>query len=153
MKHNGITFVEILVAILLMSVLFSIGWAISNSFLGVKKVRNYEIAVALANQALEAARTARWREIGTTGDGRKDTLVQDFASAENIFDSDKGEGFVPVVKFGNVEFTREVRVLDVPSRQKDFRTGLKLIRVIVQWKAPDDGAPLSFEVVSALAEQ
>jgi type II secretory pathway pseudopilin PulG len=152
MSRVGLTFVEILVAILLMSILFAVGWAISNSFLGVKKVRNYEIAVALANQALEAARAARFREIGATGDGRKDTLVQDFSSTENIFDGEKGEGFIPLVRIGNVEFTREVRVTDVPSRQKDYPSGLKLIRVVVQWKASEDGSPLVFEAVSAVAE-
>lgn len=149
---RGTTFIELLLAMALMGILFAVGMAISNSFQGVKKVREHELAVALAYQAFEAARAARFREIGSPKDGRKDTLISDFSSNGNVFDGEKGEGFVPLVKIGNIEFKREVQVLDAPSLLDGMSAGLKLIRVIVQWKAPDDGTPLTFEAVSTIAE-
>lgn len=151
MNRRAATLIEILVAIGLMCCLFGIGWAISSSFLHVKKARNYEIAIYLANQAMEAVRAARFREIGSTSEARKDTLVQDFSSSKNIYD-ESGEGFLPVFKVGNIEFTREVRVEEVPSLKKDFPSGLKLVQVVVQWKAPEDGAALVYEAISTVAE-
>jgi len=151
-SKSGTTFIEIMVAVALMAVLFQIGWAISNSFLGVKKVRNYEIAVALANQAIEAARAARFRELGSDKDGRKDTLLSDFSNSAGVYDGEKGEGFVPIIKVGDIEFKREVHILDAPSLLKGMESGLKLIRVLVFWKAPEDGLPMVFEAVSTIAE-
>ncbi len=148
----GTTFVEILVAIALMTLLFNIGWAISNSFTGVKKVRNYEIAVSLASQAIEAARAARFRDLGAMKDGRKDTLLGDFSSASNIYDGENCEGFIPIVKIGEVEFKREVQIFDAPSLLNEMDSGLKLIRVTVYWQAIEDGVKLSYEAVSTIAE-
>ncbi|MFZ2958429.1 MAG: hypothetical protein WA705_16200 [Candidatus Ozemobacteraceae bacterium] len=150
--RNGLTFAEILVAAALMSLLFVIGWSMSHSLIGVKKVRNYEIAVMLATQALEAVRAARFREIGSDRDGRKDTLLADFSSSQNVFDGEKGEGFVPLVKIGDVEFRRELHILDCPSKIEGFASVLKLVQVRVTWKAPEDGTSLVFEAATTVAD-
>ncbi len=153
LSQKGLTFVEILVSMSLMTLVFIIGWSISNSFLGVRKTRNYEIAISLANQAIEAIRASRFREIGKSRDGRKDTLLADFSSSGNTFDGDTGEGFVPILKVGNIEFKREIQVTDCPSLIDGFPPVLKLVRVIISWKAPEDGSPLVFEVVTTHADQ
>ena len=48
----AMTFMEILIAGFFMVVVFIIGWLISSSFTGVKKVRNYENAIFLANEVM-----------------------------------------------------------------------------------------------------
>jgi type II secretory pathway pseudopilin PulG len=148
-RRRAMTFVEIMIAGLLMVVVFIIGWTISSSFIGVKKVRNYENAIFLANQAIEAVRAARGREIGLTGDGRKDTLIADFHSADNQFDVANGDGFVPVVEIAGIEYRRTISVEKVPSTNKDVPSGLKLVRVKVEWKSDKDGKPVVFETVTA----
>ena len=147
-KPAGMTFVEIIIAGLLMIVVFIIGWTISTSFTGVKKVRNYENAIFLANQAIEAIRAARGREIGLSGDGRKNTLLADFASADNQYDAENGEGFVPVVEIAGVEYKRTIIVEKVPSSNNEIESGLKLIKVKVEWKDSADRTPVVFETAT-----
>jgi len=151
-NRQAMTFVEILVAGFLMFVVFIIGWIISSSFSGVTRVRNYETAIFLTNQAVEAVRAARSRELGVDGDNRKNTLLSDFSSSDNVFDKN-GEGFVPVIKIGNVEYRRTISIKDIPSDNKDLATGLKLIRVSVTWKSGDDGRPMVFEAVTTHSDQ
>lgn len=148
----AMTFIEILIAGLLLVVVFIIGWTISSSFTGVRKVRNYETAIFLANQAIEAIRAARSHELGTDGDRRKDTLLADFNSADNIFDKN-GEGFVPAITVGNIEYRRTISIKDIPSENKDVGSGLKLVRVNVSWRAGEDGNPVEFEMVTTHCDQ
>ena len=149
---RGLTLVEILVAMGLMTIVFIIGWTVSNSFVGVRRVRNFEAAIMMANQAIEAVRAARFREIGSDDGSRKDTLLADFSSAKNPFDGQSGEGFVPIISVGGVEFRREVSVKDLSSDLSGFDAGVKLVRVLISWKSPDDGMPMTFEAVTAHAD-
>ncbi len=144
------TFMEILIAGFFMVVVFIIGWLISSSFTGVKKVRNYENAIFLANEAIEAVRAARARELGSDSDKVKghNTLLADFNSAGNRYDKDPG-GFVPEVEIGGIKYKRKVSIEDVPSTNKNLPSSLKMIHVNVSWKASEDGAPVEFEIVTA----
>ena len=125
-------------------------WLISSSFTGVKKVRNYENAIFLANEAIEAVRAARARELGSDSDKVKghNTLLADFNSAGNRYDKDPG-GFVPEVEIGGIKYKRKVSIEDVPSTNKNLPSSLKMIHVNVSWKASEDGAPVEFEIVTA----
>jgi cytoskeletal protein RodZ len=145
--RKGITFIEIMVACLLMVVVFIIGWTISNSFSGVSKVRSYETAVFLANQAIEAIRAARSTEIGSDKDKSSQTLMGDFSSSKDTFD-DNYDGFVPSVEIGGIIYKRKVSVENIDSMNADIQTGLKIVRVNVSWQAAEDGAPVEFEVVT-----
>jgi len=147
-KCKAMTFIEILIACLLMVVVFIIGWTISNSFTGVKKVRNYENAVFLANQAIEAIRAARSQEMGSDKDKAGNTLISDFSSGKDTYDQNY-DGFTPSVEIGGVIYNRKVSVENVDSMNADINTGLKVIRVNVSWKAHEDGTPIEFEVVTA----
>lgn len=149
---SAMTFVEIIIAGLLLVVVFIIGWTISSSFTGVRKVRNYETAIFLANQAIEAIRAARSHELGIDGDRRKDTLLADFNSADNIFDKN-GEGFMPVITVGNIEYKRTISISDIPSDNEFVGSGLKLVRVNVSWRATEDGKPVEFELVTTHCDQ
>lgn len=149
---TAMTFVEIIVAGLLLVVVFIIGWTISSSFTGVRKVRNYETAIFLANQAVEAIRAARSHELGIDGDNRRDTLLADFNSADNLFDKD-GEGFVPITTIGSIEYKRTISIKDIPSENKDVGSGLKLVRVNVSWRASEDGNLVEFELVTTHCDQ
>lgn len=143
------TFVEIIIAGLLMVVVFIIGWTISSSFTGVTKVRNYENGIFLANQAVEAIRAARGREIGVDRDGRKNSLLADFHSAQNQYDVKNGDGFVPIIEIGGIEYRRTISVEKVPSSNNHVESGLKLVRVKVEWTSSIDGNPVVFETVTA----
>lgn len=142
--------VELTIAAALMTVLFIMGWSISNSFVGVRKTRDFETAVALTAQAVEAVRTARFQQIGASRDMRGDTLASDFNSGREPYDAN--EGFIPVVKIGPTEFKREVTVTDCPSKINGVPSGLKVIRVLVTWRASEDGTPLTFETVTTQAD-
>lgn len=151
----AMTFMEILIAGFFMVVVFVIGWLISSSFTGVKKVRNYENAIFLANEAIEAVRAARSRELGVSdgkslGDRYKaqNTLLADFNSANNRYDKDPG-GFLPEVEIGGIKYKRKVTIEEVPSTNKYLPSCLKMIHVNVSWKASEDNAPVEFEVVTA----
>ena len=152
-RAAGMTFVEVLVAMSLMTLLFIIGLAVSNSFTGVKKVRNFETAISLANQALEAVRAARFREIGSDKEPRKDTLISDFHSSNNPYDVPNGEGFVPVVRVGSLEFKRTLKITDCPSMIDGVSSGLKLVNVSVTWRAPEDGEQLIYEAATTVSDQ
>lgn len=142
------TFVEILIAGFFMVVVFTIGWLIASSFTGVKKVRNYENAIFLANQAVEAVRAARTNELGSDKDKGTNTLMHDFNTSGNQYDKDPG-GFVPEVEIGGVKYTRKVTIEEVPSNNKNMPSSLKMIHVIVSWRTSEDNAPVEFEVVTA----
>jgi len=148
-----VTFVELLVAMGLMTLFFIMGYAVSNSFSGVKKVRNFELAVALAGQAIEAARAARFRELGGEKELRKDTLAADFQSGNDPYDLPSAEGFQPVIRLGGVDFKRTVKITECPSLINGLKSGLKLVNVTVQWRATEDGEMLTYEAATAIAEQ
>lgn len=147
-KKSAMTFVEILIAGFLMVVVFTIGWLIASSFTGVKKVRNYENAVFLANEAVEAIRAARTKELGSDKSKGTNTVISDFNSDNDRYDKDFG-GFVPEVEIGGVKYKRTVSIEDVPSGNKDIESNLKMIRVNVSWRASEDDTPVVFEVVTA----
>lgn len=151
-SRAAMTFVEVLIAGLLMTVVFTIGWTISQSFTGVSKVRNYENAIFLANQAVEAIRAARSAELGTDDDKGHNTLLADFQSADNTYDKNP-DGFLPVVEIAGVEYRRTISIKNVPSDNKDIPSGLKLVKVNVSWKSTDDGKPVEFEVVTTHCDQ
>jgi hypothetical protein len=144
----AMTFVEILIAGFFMIVVFTIGWLIASSFTGVKKVRIYENAIFLANEAIEAVRAARNRELGLDKDKGHNTLMSDFNSAGNQYDKDPG-GFLPEVEIGGIKYTRKVSIEEVPSTNKDMPSCLKMIHVNVSWRASEDNAPVEFEVITA----
>lgn len=150
-NHKAMTFVEIIIAGFFMVVIFTIGWLIASSFTGVKKVRNYENAIFLANEAIEAVRAARFKELGSEKSKGTNTLMADFNSGRNIYDKDPG-GFVPEVTIGGVKYKRTVSIEDVPSDNKDLESYLKMVRVVVSWKDKEDNAPVTFEVVTAHCE-
>lgn len=163
---KALTFIEIMIACVLMSIVFFIGKAISNGFGGVKKVRNYETAISLANQAIEAIRAARSADIGASNGkdlkekfdsitshsnnhhGNKHTLISDFASDRDPFDRNL-DGFVPIVEVNGITYKRTIKIENIKSSNKNIETGLKTIKVIVEWKAAEDGKPVTFEVVTA----
>lgn len=155
-RRKALTFIEIMVACILMAIVFLIGKAFSSGFGGVKKVRNYETAIALANQAIEAVRAARSVDLGANKGkdlkdklgGRKDSLVSDFSSANDTFDKNL-DGFVPVVVINGITYKRTITIENVKSKNKNIETGLKVIKVLVEWKAAEDGKPAEFEVVTA----
>lgn len=142
------TFVEIIIAGFFMVVVFIIGWVIASSFTGVKKVRNYENAIFLANEAVEAIRVARSNELGSDNTKGTNTLIADFNSGKNTYDKYYGS-FVPEVEIGGIKYKRTLSIEDVPSGNKDIESPLKMIRVNVSWKASEDGAPVEFEIVTA----
>lgn len=150
--NSAVSFVEIMIAGFLMLALFVIGWSISESFSGTKHVRNYETAIFLANQTIEAVRAARTRELGYEGDGRRDTLLADFRSDKNLFD-ENGEGFVPTIKIGDTTYERKIFIEQVPSKNPNLLSGLRQIRVLISWHSEGTARTTDFEVVTLHSDQ
>lgn len=146
------TFVELMIAGFLMLMLFLIGMFISQGFVGVTHARDYETAILLANQTIEAVRAARSHQLGEDNDGRRDTLLYDFSSADNIFDH-TGEGFLPVIKVGNVEYKRRLSIESIPSTNPDMDSGLKQIRVLITWKPEESSRETNYEVITLHSDQ
>ena len=150
-NQKGMTFIEIVIAGILMSVLFIIGWSVSQSFTGVKKVRHYETAIFLANQAIEAIKAARSRELGDDKENRNDTLLSDFSSSNDPYDK-SACGFLPKIKIGGIEYKRQISIKPCASKSP-IDPKLKLITVKVSWKVTPSSKPIEFEVVTTHCEQ
>lgn len=150
--QNGLTLIELIFSLALLSIVFYFGIAISNSLVGHRFIRNYEIAISLAAQVIEAVRVARFKEIGANKDGRKDTLLYDYNSAAQPYDTIEGEGIVPIIKVGNQEFKREVSIYDAPSLIDGVPSSLKVVKVLITWKPPNENSTAIFEVVTTQAD-
>ncbi|EKD81907.1 MAG: hypothetical protein ACD_39C01577G0003 [uncultured bacterium] len=69
-----------------------------------------------------------------------------------MFDKN-GEGFVPVVTVGSIDYHRTISIKDIPSDNEFTGSGLKLVRVNVSWRASEDGNPVEFELVTTHCDQ
>ncbi|NLM17770.1 MAG: type II secretion system protein [Candidatus Riflebacteria bacterium] len=159
-KYNlrqAFTLIEILVAATMLSVLFGMTYLLSNTLFGVKKIRSYETAIMLANEAVEAVRAARSSDLLRLPPGKKadpkakaekDSLVADFNSDQDEYD-DTVCGFKPEIKVGNVLYKRTIEIIDMESDSKSLESPVKTVRILVEWKDGEDATPLTYEIITA----
>jgi prepilin-type N-terminal cleavage/methylation domain-containing protein len=141
------TLPELLITILLMAILFTLAIILTSGFDHSKKLRDYNVAVALAQQALEIARSSPY-----------DLLDDETAGANSLetdFNSVNGDNdlIVPDYDSGFVKYHRNVEIRDVKASTDQNRSiGLKTIKVTVEWKSPETGKKEVFVVSSSIAD-
>ena len=143
---GGYTLPELLITILLLSILFTLAIIFSSSLNQSKKLRAYSIAVALAQQSIEIARSAPFTLLDDADAGNK--------SVESDFNLSSGphDPISPEFESGGIKYRREVEITDVMAAEDSKRpVGLKLIKVTVNWKPLDGGKPEPFVVTSTIA--
>ena len=146
-KTKAYTLPELLITILLLAILFTLGLIMTSTFDHSKKLRDYSVAVALAQQAIEIARSAPFDILDDEDAGSN--------SLENDFNSVNGENdlIVPDYDSGFVTYHRKVEIHDVKASTDNARSiGLKTIKVTVEWKSIESGKRESFVVESSIAD-
>ncbi len=143
---GGFTMPELLITILLLAILFTLTIIFSSGLNQSKKLRDYSIAVALAQQAVEIARSAPFYLLDDADAGRN-SVETDLNTA-----SDNNDQLSPDFESGGIKYRREVEIADVMAAEDDKRPiGLKSIKVTVDWKPLDGGKPEPFVVTSTIA--
>jgi prepilin-type N-terminal cleavage/methylation domain-containing protein len=144
---RGYTLPELLITILLLAILFSLAIVFSSGANQSRRLRDYSVAVAFAQQAVEIARAAPYKLL--------DDADADKNSVETDLNSDAGEGdaFVPVFDSGGIKYQRLVEISDVMAAEDDKRSiGLKFFRVTVNWKPLDGGKAEPFIITTTIAD-
>ena len=127
-KNRAFTLPELLITILLLAILFTLGIIMTSGFDQSKKLRDYSVAVALAQQALEIARSAPSELLDDENAGTN--------SVETDFNSVNGDNdlIVPDYDSGFAKYHRFVEIKDVKAATDNQRSiGLKTITVTVEW--------------------
>ncbi|MBQ3643764.1 MAG: type II secretion system protein [Candidatus Riflebacteria bacterium] len=141
------TLPELLITILLMAILFTLAIILTSGFDHSKKLRDYNVAVALAQQALEIARSSPYDLLDDETAG-SNSLETDFNSVNG--DNDL---IVPDYDSGFVKYHRNVEIRDIKASTDQNRSiGLKTIKVTVEWKSPETGKKEVFVVSSSIAD-
>ncbi|RCK80889.1 MAG: hypothetical protein OZSIB_2777 [Candidatus Ozemobacter sibiricus] len=145
---RGFTLPEVLITIILISILFLLGVIFSSGLRHTRKQRTFEIAIGLAQQAVEALRAAPF-ELIDDADAPGHSVEEDLNTANGGTDL-----YEPVFISNNVRYERKVEVENVPPAN-DVKgatpVGLKAVRVTVKWKGPEDDAPEPFVITTTIA--
>ena len=143
---SGFTLPELLITILLISVLFTLGIIFSSSMRSTRKMRDYEIAIALAQQAVEVLRAAPFSTIDDADFGK--------GSLETDLNTDNGQGdtFGPEFVSGVTTYRRTVEVTEVPNVIENAKLHLKHVKVSVKWQPPDGGDVPPYEITTTIAD-
>lgn len=143
---GGYTMPELLITILLLAILFTLAIIFSSGINQSKKLRDYSVAVALAQQAVEISRSAPFSLLDDA-DAGANSVETDLNSASGANDQ-----MVPEFDSGGIKYSRKVEISDVmASEDKQRPIGLKMIRVTVNWKPVDGGKPEPFIINSTIA--
>lgn len=146
-KTKAYTLPELLITILLLAILFTLGVIMTSGFEQSKKLRDYSVAVALSQQALEIARSAPF-DILDDEDAGENSLEADFNSVNG-----ENDLIVPEYDSGFVKYRRHVEIQDIKAAGDEKRSiGLKSIKVTVEWKSADSGKLETFVVTSSIAD-
>ncbi|HNX74603.1 MAG TPA: prepilin-type N-terminal cleavage/methylation domain-containing protein [Candidatus Rifleibacterium sp.] len=143
---GGYTMPELLITILLLAILFTLTIIFSSGMNQSKKLRDYSVAVALGQQAIEIARSAPFTLLDDA-DAGKNSVETDLNTAANPADQ-----LSPDYESGGIKYRREVEITDIMAAEdKNRPIGLKLIKVTVNWKPLDGGKPEPFIITSTIA--
>ena len=128
-KNLGYTLPELLITILLIGILFSIALVFTSGMRHTKKLRDYSIAISLAQQAIEVVKSSPFS-----------SLAEEDAGVNSVeVDFNKNDGptdlLMPEFSSGGIVYKRKVTISDVKSKVNDELTvGMKLVEVVVSWK-------------------
>jgi prepilin-type N-terminal cleavage/methylation domain-containing protein len=144
---SAFTMPELLITILLLSILFTLAIIFSSGLGQSRRLRDYSVAVALVQQAIEVARSAPFKLLDDA-DAGKDSLETDFNTSTG-----ENDPFIPAIDSGGITYDRQVEITDVMALEDKARPiGLKLLTVTVTWKTLDGGHPDPFIVTTTIAD-
>lgn len=143
----GYTLPELLITILLLSILFSLAIVFSSGLNQSKRLRDYSVAVALAQQAIEIVRSAPYKLIDDADSG-KDSVETDLNTK-----SGEDDPLSPVFESGGIKYDRKVEIADVMAAEDQKRPiGMKQLTVTVVWTPLDGGKAEPFVVTTTIAD-
>ncbi|MBU1109090.1 MAG: prepilin-type N-terminal cleavage/methylation domain-containing protein [Candidatus Riflebacteria bacterium] len=146
-RIRAYTMPELLITILLLAILFTLSIIFSSGLDQSKRLRDYSVAVALAQQAIEIIRSAPFRLLDNA-DAGKDSVEDDLNTKTNDDDP-----FVPDFESGGIKYDRQVKIDDVMAAEDKTRPiGLKLVEITVNWAFPDGGKHDPFVVTTTVAD-
>ncbi|MBF0501225.1 MAG: prepilin-type N-terminal cleavage/methylation domain-containing protein [Candidatus Riflebacteria bacterium] len=144
-QRRGFTLPEVLITILLISILFTLGIIFTTGLRSTSKMRNSEIAIVLAQQAIEVLRAAPYSMID-------DADASDSVELDLNTDSGPNDLLKPVLMAGPIKYERKVEVTELPNAVKDgMSPRLKFVRVIVTWGRPEE-KKVTFELSTTIAD-
>ena len=144
--RRGYSLPELLITILLLSVLIVLALAFSNGMNQTKRLRDYSVAVAFAQQAIEIIRAAPYQLLDDA-DASTDSVEYDFMKSSGINDL-----LEPEFVSGSITYKRKVEIIDVMSKENTKNpVGLKLVKVTVSWVPPDGGKIAPFVITTTVA--
>lgn len=145
-KLEGFTLPELLITILLISILFTVAVLLTSGNRTSQKMRNYELAVSLAQQAIEAVRAAPFELLDDADAGAK-SVETDFNTLNAGVDL-----FKPSFNTNSIRYNRLLEIDDIPPKVKDGTpVRLKLVRVVVSWKPPE-GDKVTYEITTTVSD-
>jgi prepilin-type N-terminal cleavage/methylation domain-containing protein len=138
-QRNAYTLPELLITLLLLAILFTLGILLSSNLGQTKKLRDYSVAVALAQQAIEIVRSAPFEILDDA-----DALVNTVADANDTI--------IPEFNSGNTSYKRKVIITDIMSKEDPkLPAGIKHVEVIVEWSSSDGGKADPFVMQTTVA--
>ncbi|HNV71554.1 MAG TPA: prepilin-type N-terminal cleavage/methylation domain-containing protein [Candidatus Ozemobacteraceae bacterium] len=146
-ERFAFTLVEVLIAILLISILFSLGVLFTSSNSTTRKMRNFEYAIALAQQAVEVLRASPFDTLDSL-DAQKKSLEEDFNQ-----DDPEPDLYRRTTRIGEIVYERTVTVEEVRNadEKKGINPRLKYVLVTVAW-TPPDGERLTYKLTTTIAD-
>jgi prepilin-type N-terminal cleavage/methylation domain-containing protein len=146
-QKNGYSLPELLITILLLSILFSLAIIFSSGMSQNRRLRDYSIAVAFAQQAVEIVRAAPYSLLDEVDAGEN--------SVETDLNSNSGpqDHFESEFKSGGITYIRKVKIEDVMAKEdKERPIGLKLLTVRVDWKTLEGAEVEPFILKTTIAD-
>lgn len=145
-RKTGYSLPELLITILLVAVLVVMALAFSNGMSQTKRLKDYSIAVAFAQQAIEIIRAAPFTLLDDA-DAGSNSVETDFSKSSGINDLIEPE-FVS----GGITYKRTVEISDVMAKEDDKRPiGLKLVKVTVNWTTMEGNKVEPFVIKTTIA--
>lgn len=144
---SGYTLPEILITMLLLGILFTLALTFSSSTSQSRRLRDYSIAVALAQQAIEVARAAPYKILDEV-DAGEESLEYNFNNIQEV-----NNQFGSVFESNHIRYKRKVQIDDVMAAEdKECPVGLKRVKVTVEWQPPDGGKAEPFKIETLISD-
>ncbi|GAB4281088.1 MAG: hypothetical protein Kow0029_26040 [Candidatus Rifleibacteriota bacterium] len=144
---DGYSLPELLITILLLAILFTLAIIFSSGMSQTRRLRDYSVAVAYAQQAVEIVRAAPFSLLDDEDAGAY-SLETDLNTSSGPQDQ-----FEPEFESGGIKYVRKVEITNVMAREDDKRPiGLKLLTVRVDWKTLEGVDAEPFIVKTTVAD-
>lgn len=145
--RRGYSLPELLITILLLSILFTLAIIFSSGMSQTRRLRDYSVAVAFAQQAIEIVKSAPFSLLDDADAGAN--------SVETDLNTSSGpqDAFEPVFVSSGINYQRKVEITNVGAKEdKDRPVGLKLLKVTVNWKTIEGAQAEPFILKTTIAD-